>query len=757
MFDVSFAPQLRRELGRVDPEQVALLVSSEFEGIYRNGGIGTFYKALSEQLADDGWYVILLLTYTDRVFGGRSTLSSINHIFSTSETERVLSLRAIHKQLLEQHAPDGYARESFRCLLFTQAVLERYPQARVYAEFPEMFGAAHHVIHAKHAGLLGDRCVVAVTMHSGHEWVFEANEKYVPDRPTDFWQVSSNEAFSFEQADLSFFPSHFLRAKVEAYGWRAPRAIHMPYFVPVFDRDRSDRNDLPQLDEARRPVVFFGRLEERKGLCTFVEALKALPRSLKQSLDVVFVGKVVPLFSADLRHLDGAQYVERELTGDLHYRVISDLYSADALRYVSNIRDPVVCLTSPEENFPNSALELGQLSLKLVVSDTGGFREALGLVERAWDVHWFEPKNVTALADAISEAIRDPGPSASGTTEAKVRQINSELRARRLARVREAFGRAAGSLGELAGVSIGVVWRGGEHLIDCLRSVETQTHRAVDVVVLDWTFGEHRGEDILERARHLFPKFQFMKSNSGARSPGAAWNHLVDATAKSAYVMILDSDSRLLPFAIEELVVASGRSGAAIISFPRCHAAGNGKAAASIASSVPGLLASDLDDSIGHLVRTSFLREHRYLEDIDAVTYGWEVVAAALATGALWVHYPYPLWETDHARRLPDESARVKRSYKVRQYLTQIPTERWSPRQLHMLLTATQQLQLSEDARFLPDVLIRRIASRIRARELAECLPVRTLVKAMAIKGARRRGLHWTYRFRGLVNRVLGS
>jgi hypothetical protein len=34
---------------------------------------------------------------------------------------------------------------------------------------------------------------------------------------------------------------------------------------------------------------------------------------------------------------------------------------------------------------------------------------------------------------------------------------------------------------------------------------------------------------------------------------------------------------------------------------------------------------------------------------------------------------------------------------------------------------------------------------------------VRTLVKAMAIKGARRRGLHWTYRFRGLVNRVLGS
>jgi hypothetical protein len=125
MFDVSFAPQLRRELGRVDPEQVALLVSSEFEGIYRNGGIGTFYKALSEQLADDGWYVILLLTYTDRVFGGRSTLSSINHIFSTSETERVLSLRAIHKQLLEQHAPDGYARESFRCLLFTQAVLKR--------------------------------------------------------------------------------------------------------------------------------------------------------------------------------------------------------------------------------------------------------------------------------------------------------------------------------------------------------------------------------------------------------------------------------------------------------------------------------------------------------------------------------------------------------------------------------------------------------------------------------------------------------
>ncbi len=52
------------------------------------------------------------------------------------------------------------------------------------------------------------------------------------------------------------------------------------------------------------PVVFFGRLEERKGLCTFVEAIKLLDQDLQAQIKITFMGKVVPLYSAELKHLN---------------------------------------------------------------------------------------------------------------------------------------------------------------------------------------------------------------------------------------------------------------------------------------------------------------------------------------------------------------------------------------------------------------------------------------------------------------------
>ena len=74
-------------------------------------------------------------------------------------------------------------------------------------------------------------------MHSGHEWVFEANEKYTDDDPARLRQLCFYERASFEAADLVFFPSHFLKNKVESFGWNTGRALHTPYFIPVVDLD----------------------------------------------------------------------------------------------------------------------------------------------------------------------------------------------------------------------------------------------------------------------------------------------------------------------------------------------------------------------------------------------------------------------------------------------------------------------------------------------------------------------------------------
>src|SRR5262245_26678197 len=350
-FEVSFQPELLKRLRHEEPDGVALLVSSEYEGIFHNGGVGTHYRTLSQHLADAGWYVILLLTYTAEAFGGRSELAAVKHVFSTKEVGEVLNLQPIHKQLLRGRHNDPYDHEGLCALFFAQAISRCFQDTAVYIEFPELMGTGHRTIQANRAGVLGSNCITAVTMHSGHEWVFEANEKYTDDDPAGLWQLCFYERASFETADLALFPSHFLKTKVESFGWNAARAVHMPYFVPVVDVDGPPRNDLARLDARRIPLVFFGRLEERKGLCTFVDAVKALEPRLQREIQIVFVGKVVPLYSAPLRHLDSRGYLDQELLGVVPYTIVSDLYSVDAIRYVNSLESPVVCLTSPQENF----------------------------------------------------------------------------------------------------------------------------------------------------------------------------------------------------------------------------------------------------------------------------------------------------------------------------------------------------------------------------------------------------------------------
>ena len=288
-----------------------MLVTNEYEGLFRNGGIGTYYRKLSEQLTAEGWHVLLLLTWTEKRYAGESEFPAVKHIFSASELDDVLNLQPVHFRALAVKGQDEHAYQSMCCLMFTQAALNCFADRPVYIEFPDVMGMGYHTIHAKRAGLLGPNCITAVTMHGCHEWS-RRSEKHVHDYPAGWlWQATYYDSFGFENADLGLYPWHFLRGKVESYGWNTSRAVHMPYFVPRLDATGSVPDDLPAVGAGKVPVVFFGRLEERKGLTTFVEALGALPPAVRRRLHVVFLGRIIRLYSAPLAHLDSREYIGR--------------------------------------------------------------------------------------------------------------------------------------------------------------------------------------------------------------------------------------------------------------------------------------------------------------------------------------------------------------------------------------------------------------------------------------------------------------
>jgi hypothetical protein len=446
--------------------------------------------------------------------------------------------------------------------------------------------------------------------------------------------------------------------------------------------------------EHRIPLIFFGRLEERKGLCTFVEAVKTLEPQLQREIEVVFVGKVVPLYSAPLRHLDSRGYLDRELSGVVPYIILSDLYSVDAIRYVNSLESPVVCLTSPQENFPNSALEMGQLPLQLVVSDTGGFRETLDLIGRSYGLYWFEPKNPRALSDAIARALETRGKPPKAPTQREVVEINRALLARKLGYIRDALNHTALTVAKRPRITIGIIWNERHrHFLDTLNSIKAQHCSPMEVLLLD-NREVSNGQESVVAWSATFQQYRCLRPER-VLSTGAARN-LLAGHAGGDYLLTIDADSILAPFALEKLSMMATDTGTAIVCSAELRHDTSETITGPVGTYVPGLIREGGNARGFLLVSLKFLREFPYLEDVDADTEGDEIIWAAMATGERIAYYPYPLGERRRAASTTgdsDHASRLKRQYRMRQFLAQIPPSRWSRRQLHMLLAALQQLQ----------------------------------------------------------------
>lgn len=233
-FSLKFKSDVVKLFPNNPPNEIAVLVTLEYEGIFKNGGVGTYYKNLAKRLNQQGWYNILLvadLNHGDSQ--GNSEFEEVKNIFSLSQLPSFVNLSPLHQSMLNEVKDRSYEYTSLGCLFFLQAIESQFPQSKVYVEFHEMSGIGYHSIQGKNGGILGSNCLNSITMHSGHEWVYEANEKYPIDYPEYFWLISNYEQFTFENADLTFFPSHFLTNRVNSYGWRRDDIIHQPNFIPI--------------------------------------------------------------------------------------------------------------------------------------------------------------------------------------------------------------------------------------------------------------------------------------------------------------------------------------------------------------------------------------------------------------------------------------------------------------------------------------------------------------------------------------------
>lgn len=83
-----------------------------------------------------------------------------------------------------------------------------------------------------------------------------------------------------------------MEEKVKGYGWKTSHAVHLPYCFPIVSPLDNRRPLLTKfvlnLKRQQIPIIFFARLEERKGLLTFIEAIQQLGQKLARKFTFYF-------------------------------------------------------------------------------------------------------------------------------------------------------------------------------------------------------------------------------------------------------------------------------------------------------------------------------------------------------------------------------------------------------------------------------------------------------------------------------------
>lgn len=366
-----------------DNQRRICIVTDELAGPDFNGGIGTACTGLATALAAAGHQVDVLYT---RVAQGQVHCS----FGAFQDHVDAFDRRAVRLlSIAQEGAWNDFPSKSFAALHHLQA--ERYD----LVFFNDTHGTGFYPLLSRRTGnplLAGTRmCVVT---HSATQWIFDLNGE--PVTGVDNIRLLEMERKSIELADVVISPSSYLVRKYQGYGWRFPEDTQIRrYILPDAQRpSQSDGAELHEVDE----LVFFGRLERRKGIDLFCSALDRLKYALR--------GKTVTFLGKDT-FVNGSSTLEKILVRSAAWpfevRVMPNFDRENALGYLRGGRR-VAVMPSLEDNSPCAIQECLELGIPFIASNGSGGEELIAPDSR--ERCCFAP-NVAALARKIEQVLEE--------------------------------------------------------------------------------------------------------------------------------------------------------------------------------------------------------------------------------------------------------------------------------------------------------------------------------------------------------------
>jgi len=633
-------------------------VTHEYLGYPMCGGIGTAVTNWAEALTDAGHHVDVLLTQDVPV---RASAAD-------SKKPSISFLRAMNTY----HSSSNLIVKSHR--VFSHLASCAYDV--VY--FHEWLGQGYYSLLAKRQCLAFEKTLLCTVAHGPTPWVNEANQQ-LPFSATCI-EAEYMERKSVELADVLLSPSRFMLSWMDGYGWRLPVRTHiLPYYtgLPAPPGDASQTS--PPIP---REIVFFGRIETRKGVALFCDAVDILAANGSCPETVTFLG-----LPGTVEGLSASEYLRHRATPwPCRWQHRANMSRSEAIAYISN-RPCLAIMPSISDNSPNTVYECLSAGIPFLATKTGGTPEIVAEGDRERILFHHRP---AALADRLREALsKGVQPARPALTSDEARSLwlgwHAHLSHERFWTPPD---EDANGQKPFPKVSVCLTHHDRpETLMEALGSLKTQDYPEYEVVLVDDGSELPESHAALEALEKDFTSRGWILSRGKNRYLGAARNACA-RLANGEYLLFMDDDNLAKPHELSTFVRAARATGADVLTcvadFFKAPGPKGDKKPQPLGYYVPlggavgaGFLSNSFGDA-NMLVKASVFKElGGFTEDRDAGFEDWEFLAKAVLAGYDLQVVPLALfsYRANPTGMLKTTRADLNLRRAMRPYLERFPTE----------------------------------------------------------------------------------
>ena len=409
--------------------------------------------------------------------------------------------------------------------------------------FPDWRGLGFYTLHAKKLGLAFQNTQIWIQAHSTCLWHTINNEHYAYTE--DDVRVFHLERKAIELADTVVSPTSYLLDWMRRFGYTFPENTFVqPYLISRSLCKGNVHIYCKNISE----VVFFGRLEKRKGLKLFIESIKFLIKYIYNNsslpFSISFLGKIT-----EIEGINSYDYIVNELGNyNLNLTFLTSLNSDQALEYLKNGQRLAV-IPSIADNSPLTVLECIYNEIPFIASNCGGIPEIINQDCHDYTLFNLDPRD---LAKRIYEIIQNGTSTslpASNQSDTNIHLWINAIYTSCNMKIKNNDIRSTDCLVSLCLTH----FNRPQYLCIVLEGLKNQTYKNFEVIIVD--DGSFSADalsflDILQTQEHPFPVKLIRQSN---KFVCAARNEALKHSS-GEYVIFMDDDNYSKPDLIKTFI-----------------------------------------------------------------------------------------------------------------------------------------------------------------------------------------------------------